>query len=104
MTSQIINYSRIVKVLYTHFTKTRHHNITFIIVVQTVKFIPKKVKRMLSDVVIYGRLSEEDFLGLMKELPIDWNIDKLYQEYKDKTKAEHSKMIIDLSVPSYTFE
>ena len=74
--------------LHTYFTKTRHHNITFIIAVQTVKFIPKNVKRMLSDVVIYGLLSEEDFVGLMKELPIGWNIDKLYQEYKDKTKAE----------------
>ena len=71
-----------------YFTKTRHHNITFIFAVQTVKFIPKNVKRMLSDVVIYRLLSEKDFLGLMKELPIGWNIDKLYQVYKDKTKAE----------------
>ena len=61
--------------LHTYFTKTRHHNITFIIAVQTVKFIPMNVKRMLSDVVIYGLLSEEDFVGLMKELPIGWNID-----------------------------
>ena len=58
----------------------------------------------LSDVVIYGLLSEADFVGLMKELPIGWNVDKLYQEDKDKTKAERSKMIINLSVPSYTFE
>ena len=90
--------------LHTYFTKTRHYNITFIIAVQTVKFVPKNVKRMLSDVVIYGLLSEEDFYGLMKELPISWNIDRLYQEYKDKTQADHSKMIINLSVPSYTFE
>ena len=68
-----------------------------------VKFVPKSDKGMLPDVVIYGLLSEEDFGGLMKELPIDWNIDKLYQEYMDKTKAEYSKMIINLSVPSYTF-
>ena len=68
------------------------------------KFIPKNVKRMLSYVVIYGLLLEEDFVGFMKKLPIGWNIDKLYQEYKDKTKAEHSKMVINLSVPSYTFE
>ena len=65
------------------------------------KFIPKNVKHMWSDVVIYSLLSEEEFVGLMKELPIGWNIDKLYQ---DKTKAEHGKMIINLSVPSYTFE
>ena len=68
------------------------------------KFVSKNVKRMLSDVVVNGLLSEEDFLGLMKELPIGWNIDRLYQKYKDKTKAEHSKMIINLSVSSYTFE
>ena len=51
--------------LHTYFTKTRHHNITFIIAVQTVKFIPKNVKRMLPDVIIYGLLSEEEFIGLM---------------------------------------
>ena len=59
---------------------------------------------MLSDVVIYSLLVEEDFVGLMKELPIGSNVNKLYQDYKDKTKAEHSKMIINQSVPSYTFE
>ena len=86
------------------FTKTRHYNITFIIAVQTVKFIPKNVKRMMSDVVLYGLLSEDDFYGLMKELPIGWNVDKLFEEYKEKTKEPHTKMIINLSVPRYTFE
>ena len=66
--------------LHTYFTKTRHHNnIIFIITVQIVKFVAKNVKRMLSDVMIYGLLFEEGFIGIMKELPISWNIGKLYQ-------------------------
>ena len=74
--------------LHTCFTKTRHYNITFIIAVQTVKFVPKNVKRMLSDVVINRLLSEEDFFGLMKELSIGWNIDKLYQECKIRLRPK----------------
>ena len=90
--------------LHSYFTKTRHYNITFIIAVQTVKFIPKNVKRMLSDCVIYGGLSEEDFISLMKELPHPWNIDKLFEEYKSKCSIEHVKLILNLSVPSYQFD
>ena len=90
--------------LHTYFTKTRHYNITFIIAVQTCKFIPKNDKRMLSDVVLYGLLSEDDFMGLMKELPIPWNPKLLYEEYKQKTQEPHSKMIINLSDNSYHFE
>ena len=90
--------------LFTYFTKTRHYNITFIIAVQTVKFVPKNVKRMVSDCVLYGGISEEDFIGLMKELSHPWNIQKLFEEYKQKCSQEHVKLILNLSVPSYSFD
>ena len=91
--------------LHSYFTKTRHYNITFIIAVQTVKFIPKNVKRMLTDCVIYGGMSEDDFITLLKELPHPWNTDKLFSEYKQRmSNSEHLKLILNLSVPSYVFE
>ena len=90
--------------LHTYFTKTRHYNITFIISVQTVKFIPKNVKRMLTDCVLYSGLSEDDFLSLMKELSHPWNINRLFEEYKQNCCKEHVKMIMNLSVPEYSFD
>lgn len=90
--------------LHTYFTKTRHYNITFIIAVQTVKFVPKNVKRMLTDCVLYGGISEEDFIGLMKELSHPWNINRLFEEYKQNCAKEHVKLILNLSVPAYTFD
>lgn len=91
--------------LIPYFTKTRHYNITFIIAVQTVKFIPKNIKRMITDCVIYGGMSEDDFISLMKELAHPWNNDKLFEEYKNKmSTGEHIKMIMNLSAPSYTYE
>lgn len=90
--------------LHTYFTKTRHYNITFIIAVQTVKFVPKNVKRMVSDCVLYGGISEEDFFGLLKELSHPWNINKLFDEYKANCSKEHVKLILNLSDPSYSFD
>lgn len=90
--------------LHTFFTKTRHYNITFIIAVQTVKFVPKNVKRMLTDCVLYGGISEDDFKGLMKEISHPWNIDRLFEEYKTKCCQEHVKLILNLSVPSFSFD
>ena len=90
--------------LHSYFTKTRHYNITFIINVQTVKFIPKNDKRMSTDVVLYGGMSEDDFLSLMKELSHPWNDKILYEKYKTESTKEHAKLIMNLSVPSYKFD
>ena len=49
-------------------TKCRHYNLTFIIAVQTPKFILKNLKRMCTDVVLYKGCGEEDFKNLMKEV------------------------------------
>ena len=91
--------------LIPYFTKTRHYNITFIIAVQTIKFIPKNIKRMITDCVIYGGLSEDDFLSLMKELAHPWNNERLFEEYKNKMKTgDHIKLIMNLSAPDYSYE
>ena len=90
--------------LHSYFTKTRHYNITFIIAVQAVKFIPKNDKRMCTDCVIYGGVSEDDFIDLMKELSHPWNNRVLYEKYKVESVKEHAKMIMNLSVPSYEFD
>ena len=90
--------------LHAYFTKTRHYNITFVINVQTVKFIPKNDKRMSTDVVLYGGMSEDDFLGLMKELSHPFNNKLLYEKYKTESTKEHAKLILNLSVPSYRFD
>ena len=90
--------------LHTYFTKCRHYNLTFIIAVQTVKFIPKNVKRMATDCVIYGGMSEDDFIGLMKELSHPWNNNILYEKYKMEGSKEHAKLILNLSASKYTFD
>ena len=91
--------------LHSYFTKCRHYNLTFIIAVQTVKFIPKNDKRLLTDCVIYGGMSEEDFTGLLKELDHPWNVNELFEQYKKESQKEHSKLILNLSRPaSYKFD
>ena len=90
--------------LHTYFTKCRHYNLTFVIAVQTVKFVPKNVKRMSTDCVLYGGLSEDDFIGLLKELSHPWNTKILYDKYKVEGSKEHAKLILNLSAPSYSFD
>ena len=90
--------------LHTYFTKCRHYNLTFIIAVQTVKFVPKNVKRMATDCVLYGGLSEDDFMSLLKELSHPWNTKTLYDKYKVEGSKEHAKLILNLSAPEYRFD
>ena len=90
--------------LHTYFTKCRHYNLTFVIAVQTVKFVPKNVKRMITDCVLYGGMSEDDFMSLLKELSHPWNPKILYDKYKSEAVKEHAKLLLNLSVPSYKFD
>jgi len=59
---------------------------------------------MCTDCVIYGGVSEDDFIDLMKELSHPWNNKLLYEKYKVESVKEHAKMIMNLSVPSYEFD
>lgn len=90
--------------LHSYFTKCRHYNLTFIIAVQTVKFVPKNVKRMITDCVIYGGMSEDDFMSLLKELSHPWDSKILYDKYKIEGTKEHAKLILNLSAPNYKFD
>ena len=63
--------------------KLRHFNINVIICVQTVKSIPKDIKRTLSDIILFPGISEDDFNELMKESPAGmFDKKKLWIEYK----------------------
>jgi len=64
------------------FKKLRHFNINAIIIVQTVKSIPKDLKRNLSDCVIFPGLSQEDFYTLIKESSLScFDVDEKWDEY-----------------------
>ena len=68
--------------------KLRHFNINVIIVIQTVKSIPKDIKRILSDIVLFPGISKDDFYELMKESPASYfDIDKLWNEYNKLTDS-----------------
>lgn len=63
--------------------KLRHFNINVIVCVQTVKSIPKDIKRTLSDIVLFSGIGEEDFMNLVKESPASvFDRKKLWDEYK----------------------
>jgi hypothetical protein len=47
--------------------KLRHFNINVIICVQTVKSIPKDLKRNLNDIILFSGISEIDFKELIRE-------------------------------------
>ena len=52
--------------------KLRHFNINVIICVQTVKSIPKDIKRGLSDLILFPGISEYDFKDLLKEINMNF--------------------------------
>ena len=69
--------------------KLRHFNINVIICVQTVKSIPKDIKRTLSDIILFPGIGEEDFMDLMKESPAGmFDKKRLWCEYKKITDPQ----------------
>ena len=69
--------------------KLRHFNINVIICVQTVKSIPKDIKRTLSDIVLFPGISEDDFIELMKESPAGmFDKKRLWAEYHKLTNPQ----------------
>ena len=62
--------------------KLRHFNINVIICVQTVKSIPKDIKRNLSDLIVFPGISEDDFKYLIRESSAScFNYQVLWKEY-----------------------
>ena len=63
--------------------KLRHFNINVIICVQTTRSIPRDIKRILSDCIIFPGISKDDFYDLMKESPMgSFDADEVYKSYK----------------------
>lgn len=83
-------------------TKTRHYNITCIIAVQTVKFIIKNLKRMLTDAVIWKGLSQDDWRDFMKETSHSFNADMLWNQYH-QLQDSHSHLELHFVDNSYKF-
>ena len=83
-------------------TKTRHYNITAIIAVQTVKFIIKNLKRMLTDCVIWKGLSFDDWVGFMREISHSFNADLLWQQYH-QLQDPHSRLEMHMIANNYKF-
>ena len=63
-------------------TKCRHYNTTFIIAVQTSKYVIKNIKRQATDIVLWAGVSEEDFIDLMKEIQYSYDRDLLWAQYR----------------------
>ena len=76
--------------------KLRHFNINVIICVQTVKSIPKDIKRTLSDIILFPGIGLEDFKDLMKESPASmFDINTLWKEY-NSLQSNHDMFTIHL--------
>jgi hypothetical protein len=62
--------------------KLRHFLMTVIICVQTVKSIPKDIKRNLSDLILFPGISEYDFKELIREIPGGFNFEEVWEYYR----------------------
>jgi hypothetical protein len=83
-------------------TKGRHYSTTFIIAVQTPKYVIKNIRRQATDVVISLRLNQEDFFELFKEIPYSYNADELWQRYR-KLPTQTSHLILNIKAHLYRF-
>ena len=83
-------------------TKTRHYNLTAIIVAQTIRFITLNVKRLATDMIIYSRFSDEDFLAILSQTPNSVNKKQALTEYRS-LKGIHDKFVMNITADKYRF-
>ena len=83
-------------------TKTRHNNLTCIIVAQTIRFVPLNLKRMATDLVLYSKYSDEDFLAVLEQTPNNLNKKQALAEYK-KLINPHDHVIINITADRVEF-
>ena len=76
--------------------KLRHFNITVNIIVQTTASLPKEIRRILSDIVLFRGVNEDDFKSFFKVVPHAYDIKKLWNLYKSM-RHRRDKMIMHLS-------
>lgn len=84
-------------------TKTRHYNITCILAVQSTKFVIKNLKRICTDLVLWKGVSWDDFYNLMRELPHNFDMKRVWEEYR-KLSDPHSKLVMNLYSGSYEIQ
>jgi hypothetical protein len=83
-------------------TKCRHYSCTFIIAVQTCKYVIKNIRRQATDVVVWSGLSQEDFFMLFKEIAFSYDFKILWEEYR-KLPTQTSHLILNIKAHSYRF-
>ena len=66
-------------------TKTRHYNLTCIIVAQTIRFVSLNIKRLATDIVIFSKFSDEDFLSILNQTPNHVDKKEALEKYKQLT-------------------
>ena len=77
--------------------KLRHFNINVIICVQTTRSIPRDIKRILSDCIVFPGISRDDFYDLMKEGPFgEFDADEVYKVYKSLTN-KHDRLVFHIA-------
>ena len=77
--------------------KLRHFNINVIICVQTTRSIPRDIKRILSDCILFPGISRDDFYDLMKEGSFgSFEADEVYKVYKSLTN-KHDRMVFHIA-------
>jgi hypothetical protein len=83
-------------------TKTRHYNLTCIIISQTFKGICLNARRLATDAIVFSKFSEEDFLNILHQLPNDLNYKEALEKYKQLI-GPHSKLIMNMVDNKYSF-
>jgi hypothetical protein len=83
-------------------TKCRHYNTTFIVAVQTVKYVIKDIRRQATDVVVWAGLGEEDFFAVFKEIQFSYDVDALWEEYRN-LENQKCHLILNCKAHSYKF-
>ena len=77
--------------------KLRHFNINVIICVQTTRSIPRDIKRILSDCIIFPGISKDDFFDLMIEGPFgNFDANESYKAYKAMNN-KHDRMVFHIA-------
>ena len=77
--------------------KLRHFNINVICCVQTTRSIPRDLKRIISDLIIFPGISEEDFMDLYRECPLGaFDMKECYKVYKSLTN-KHDRMTFHIN-------
>jgi hypothetical protein len=83
-------------------TMCRHYSCTFIIAVQTPKYVIKNIRRQATDVVIWLGLNQEDFFELFKEIAYSYGVDALWAQYKE-LKTQTSHLILNIKAHQFRF-